>query len=101
MNPVKTEDGYKLGAWVRTTRNRHRHIPGFKRKLRRVGHGISDSARHRRTWWRPARGELYTTQIMGIEKEHRKPGLLGDYYDGPGSLDGKINKNTNEGIFGM
>ena len=65
-----------------------------------LGHGISDSDTGDLV--ETSKGELYTTQIMGIEKGTvGKPGLLsGVIYYGPGSLMGEIKENTDEGIFG-
>ena len=103
VNPVKTEDGqYKLGAWVRDDTQGIGTVTylDLNGNFGALGHGISDSDTGDLV--ETSKGELYTTQIMGIEKGTiGKPGLLsGVIYYGPGSLMGEINKNTNEGIFG-
>ena len=103
VNPVKTEDGqYKLGAWVRDDTQGIGTVTylDLNGNFGALGHGISDSDTGDLV--ETSKGELYTTQIMGIEKGTiGKPGLLsGVIYYGPGSLMGEINQNTNEGIFG-
>ena len=103
LNPVKTEDGaYKLGAWVRDDTQGIGTVTylDLNGNFGALGHGISDSDTGDLV--ETSKGELYTTQIMGIEKGTiGKPGLLsGVIYYGPGSLMGEIKENTDEGIFG-
>ena len=100
--PVKTEDGqYKLGAWVRDDTQGIGTVTylDLNGNFGALGHG-DQRQRHRRPGGNQ-QGELYTTQIMGIEKGPLvSQGCFGVIYYGPGSLMGEINQNTNEGIFG-
>ena len=65
-----------------------------------LGHGISDSDTGMLV--QTSGGELYDTEIMGIEKgTFGKPGVMsGVIYYGNQSKLGAIEANTNEGIFG-
>ena len=80
MTPVLADDGhYKLGA---------------------LGHGISDSDTGALV--DIDGGELYETQILGIEKgQTGKPGVMsGVIYYGKGTKLGDVTENTTEGIYG-
>lgn len=103
MNPVAAEDGtYKLGAWVRDDTQgigtmTYLDLSGHFGAL---GHGISDSDTGGVV--EILEGNLYETQIMGIEKGSAgKPGVMsGVIFYGPGSVLGEIDANTETGIFG-
>lgn len=103
MNPVAAEDGtYKLGAWVRDDTQgigtmTYLDLNGHFGAL---GHGISDSDTGGVV--EILEGNLYETQIMGIEKGSAgKPGVMsGVIFYGPGSILGEIDANTETGIFG-
>ena len=66
-----------------------------------LGHGISDSDTGMLV--QTSGGELYDTEIMGIEKgTFGKPGVMsGVIYYGNQSRLGTIEANTNQGIFGI
>ena len=103
VSPVQSADGgYKLGAWVRDDTQGIGTITyvDLDGNFGALGHGISDSDTGELL--ESAQGELYETQIMGIEKgASGTPGLLsGVIYYGPGTKMGEIKKNTQEGIFG-
>ena len=80
MTPVQTLDGdYKLGLWIR------------------------DDTQGIGTMTYLSGGEVYDTEIMGIDKgTFGKPGVMsGVIYYGSQSRLGSIEANTNEGIFGV
>ena len=103
MNPVAAEDGtYKLGAWVRDDTQgigtmTYLDLNGHFGAL---GHGISDTDTGGVV--EITEGNLYETQIMGIEKGSAgKPGVMsGVIFYGSASELGKIDANTETGIFG-
>ncbi len=103
MNPVAAEDGtYKLGAWVRDDTQgigtmTYLDLNGHFGAL---GHGISDTDTGGVV--EITEGNLYETQIMGIEKGSAgKPGVMsGVIFCGSASELGKIDANTETGIFG-
>ena len=127
LEPVLAEDGtYKLGAWVRDDTQGIGTVTyvDMNGSFGALGHGISDSDTGKLVDIRE--GELYDTQIMGIEKGSMgKPGLLsgviyygpqshmgdkgtsgkpgvmsGVIYYGKGTKLGEVTANTEEGIFG-
>lgn len=103
MTPVRAEDGsYKLGAWVRDDTQGIGTVTYVEPdgSFGALGHGISDSDTGLLV--DTEGGELYETQIMGIEKgESGKPGVMsGVIYYGKGTKLGEITANTDEGIFG-
>ena len=65
-----------------------------------LGHGISDSDTGEVV--EISQGNLYDTEIIGIEKGTiGNPGVMsGVIYYGPGSLLGEVRVNTESGIFG-
>lgn len=103
VNPVKAEDGtYKLGAWVRDDTQGIGTMTYIDTNgnFGALGHGISDSDTGRVV--EIENGELYETEILGIEKGTiGNPGVMaGVIYYGPGSQLGTITENTDIGIFG-
>lgn len=103
MAPVETSDGdYKLGLWIRDDTQgigtmTYMSING---EFGALGHGISDSDTGMLV--STSGGELYDTEILGIEKgTFGKPGVMSGviYYGGQSKL-GIIDANTEEGIFG-
>ncbi len=103
MNPVKCHDGScKLGAWVRDDTQgigTMTYVDGVG-NFGALGHGISDSDTGKVVEIRE--GELYETEILGIEKGAvGTPGVMaGVIYYGPGSKLGTITANTENGIYG-
>ncbi len=103
VEPAQAADGsYKLGAWVRDDTQ---GIGTMTYVLRNgsfgaLGHGISDSDTGQLV--AVDGGELYETEILGIEKgETGNPGVMsGVIYYGPGTKLGEVVTNTDEGIFG-
>lgn len=103
MNPVKAEDGnYKLGAWVRDDTQGIGTLTyiDLNGKFGALGHGISDSDTGKIVEMKD--GNLYETEILGIEKGSiGNPGVMaGIIYYGPGTLLGNVTHNTENGIFG-
>ena len=103
MNPVQAEDGnYKLGAWVRDDTQGIGTLTyvDTNGNFGALGHGISDSDTGEVVEIKE--GDLYETEIMGIEKGSAgNPGVMaGVIYYGPGSKLGTIEANTKVGIFG-
>ncbi|MEG0687345.1 MAG: SpoIVB peptidase [Hungatella sp.] len=103
LDPVSTEDGdYKLGVWVRSDTQGIGTMTylDLNGKFGALGHGISDSDTG--SVVEIADGNLYETEILGIEKGTMgKPGVMsGVIYYGPSSTLGTIASNTEEGIFG-
>lgn len=103
MNPVKAEDGsYKLGAWVRDDTQGIGTLTyiDLNGKFGALGHGISDSDTGKIVEMKE--GNLYETEILGIEKGSiGNPGVMaGIIYYGPGTLLGNVTQNTENGIFG-
>ena len=104
LEPVLASDGsYKLGVWVRDDTQGIGTVTyvepdgGFGA----LGHGISDSDTGMLV--NIEGGELYETQILGIEKgASGKPGVMsGVIYYGSGTKLGEVDSNTEEGIFGQ
>lgn len=103
MEPVITEDGTgKLGVWVRSDTQGIGTITylDLNGKFGALGHGISDSDTGELV--EISDGNLYDTEIVGIEKGSAgNPGVMsGVIYYGPGTLMGEISANTDQGIFG-
>lgn len=103
LNPVHAEDGtYKLGAWVRDDTQGIGTVTyvDLNGSFGALGHGISDSDTGMLV--DIEEGELYETQILGIEKGvSGKPGVMsGVIYYGKGTKLGTVTSNTEEGIFG-
>ena len=103
MTPIKTADGdYKLGLWIRDDTQGIGTMTYVcaNGDFGALGHGISDSDTGMLV--QTSGGELYDTEIMGIEKgTFGKPGVMsGIIYYGNQSRLGTIEANTNEGIFG-
>lgn len=104
MTPVKTEEGdYKVGVWIRDDTQGIGTMTYVctNGEFGALGHGISDSDTGYLV--QTSGGELYDTEIMGIEKgEFGKPGVMsGVIYYGAQSRLGEIDSNTDAGIFGM
>lgn len=103
MNPVATSDGdYKLGLWIRddTQGIGTMTYVDMNGSFGALGHGISDADTGMVV--DISEGDLYETEIMGIEKGTLgKPGVMSGviYYGGQSKL-GSIEANTEEGIFG-
>ena len=103
MTPVLAYDGhYKLGAWVRddTQGIGTMTYVDMNGCFGALGHGISDSDTGALV--DIDGGELYETQILGIEKgQTGKPGVMsGVIYYGKGTKLGDVTENTTEGIYG-
>lgn len=103
MTPVETAEGdYKLGLWIRddTQGIGTMTYMDSNGEFGALGHGISDSDTGMLV--STSGGELYDTEILGIEKgTFGKPGVMsGVIYYGSQSKLGTIACNTEEGIFG-
>ena len=103
MTPVRTETGdYKLGLWIRddTQGIGTMTYTCANGDFGALGHGISDSDTGLLV--QASGGELYDTEIMGIEKgTFGNPGVMSGiiYYGGQSRL-GTVEANTEAGIFG-
>lgn len=103
MTPVETAEGdYKLGLWIRDDTQGIGTMTYMDSNgdFGALGHGISDSDTGMLVT--TSGGELYDTEILGIEKgTFGKPGVMSGviYYGGQSKL-GTISCNTDEGIFG-
>lgn len=103
VDPVQAADGsYKLGAWVRDDTQGIGTMTYVTQEgsFGALGHGISDSDTGQLV--AVEGGELYETEILGIEKGvSGNPGVMsGVIYYGPGTKLGEVTDNTDEGIFG-
>lgn len=103
LDPVLAEDGsYKLGAWVRDDTQGIGTVTyvNMNGSFGALGHGISDSDTGRLVDVKE--GELYETEILGIQKgESGNPGVMsGVIYYGNGTKLGDVTVNSDEGIFG-
>lgn len=103
IKPVKGTDGSsKLGVWVRDDTQGIGTVTymDLNGKFGALGHGISDSDTGKLV--ETSGGNLYDTQILGIEKgKIGTPGMLsGVIYYGPKSEIGTVTENTDYGIFG-
>ena len=103
LQPVQAEDGsYKLGAWVRDDTQGIGTVTYVDQNGRfgALGHGISDSDTGQLV--DSKEGELYASDILGIEKgKVGSPGVMaGMIYYGAGTKMGEVTANTQEGIFG-
>ena len=103
VTPVKDSEGaYKLGLWVRddTQGIGTMTYVDMNGNFGALGHGISDSDTGELVDIEG--GELYETQILGIEKgQTGKPGVMsGVIYYGKGTKLGEVKENTTEGIYG-
>ena len=96
MTPVQTLDGdYKLGLWIRDDTQGIGTMTYLctNGDFGALGHGISDSDTGLLV--QSSGGEVYDTEIMGIDKgTFGKPGVMsGVIYYGPGSALGDILRN--------
>lgn len=103
IDPVESEDGnYKLGVWVREDTQGIGTVTyvDMNGNFGALGHGISDSDTGELV--EIVNGNLYDTEIMGIEKgKAGSPGVMaGVIYYGNQSKVGEIEENTPCGIFG-
>ena len=103
VTPVKdTKGDYKVGIWVRDDTQGIGTLTYVDQNGRygALGHGISDSDTGDLV--ETSGGNLYNTQILGIEKgKIGTPGMLsGVIYYGPKSEIGTVAENTDYGIFG-
>ena len=103
IDPVEAEDGkYKLGVWVREDTQGIGTVTyvDMNGNFGALGHGISDSDTGELV--QIVNGNLYDTEIMGIEKGRAgSPGVMaGVIYYGNQSKVGEIEENTACGIFG-
>ena len=103
VEPAQAADGsYKLGVWVRDDTQGIGTMTYMTEdgSFGALGHGISDSDTGQLV--AAEGGELYKTEILGIEKgESGNPGVMsGVIYYGPGTKLGDVTHNTEEGIFG-
>ena len=104
MTPVQTQEGdYKLGLWIRDDTQGIGTMTYVcaNGAFGALGHGISDGDTGLLV--QTSGGELYDTEILGVEKgSFGKPGVMsGVIYYGNQSRLGSVESNTDQGIFGM
>ena len=102
IRPVKTdEDEYKLGLWVRDSAAGVGTVTFYEPSTQRfgaLGHGITDIDTG--DLLNIASGEFVTAQILNIKKgEDGNPGKIQGTVEEQDTI-GKINKNTEFGIYG-
>lgn len=102
LPPVKTEDGYKLGLWVRDSTAGIGTLTFYDEKTGQfgaLGHPISDADTG--TLMPVSRGTILNASVFNIKKGARgEPGeLKGIFQNSAGEL-GSIQKNTKQGIYG-
>ena len=102
LPPVKTEDGYKLGLWVRDSTAGIGTLTFYDEKTGQfgaLGHPISDADTG--TLMPVSRGTILNASVFNIKKGARgEPGeLKGIFQNSAGEL-GSIEKNTKQGIYG-
>lgn len=104
VQPVECgAEQYKLGVWVRDNTQGIGTITYItpEGKFGALGHGISDM--DTKSLMETSRGLLYDTKIMTVIKgQEGKPGELVGYIDYQAeNVQGRIDKNTSEGIYGV
>ena len=102
VTPVKTDDGYKLGIWVRDSTagiGTITFIDNNSDTYAALGHPITDVDTGELM---PVdKGSITEAEIVGVKKGSRgSPGELYGVFDAQGSGCGIITKNTNQGIYG-
>ncbi len=102
VTPVETDDGYKLGIWVRDSTAGIGTITFFDNdsgSFAALGHPITDVDTGELM---PIdKGSITPAEIVGVKKGSRgNPGELYGVFDAKGTDCGAITKNTNQGIYG-
>lgn len=102
VTPVKTNDGYKLGIWVRDSTagiGTITFVDNDSGTYAALGHPITDVDTGELM---PVdKGSITPAEIVGVKKGGRgSPGELYGVFDAEGSDCGIITKNTNQGIYG-
>lgn len=100
--PVETDEGYKLGIWVRDSTAGIGTITFFDNdsgSFAALGHPITDVDTGELM---PIdKGSVTPAEIVGVKKGSRgNPGELYGVFDAQGTDCGVITKNTNQGIYG-
>ena len=100
--PVRTDDGYKLGIWVRDSTAGIGTITFLDKDsgtYAALGHPITDVDTGELM---PVdKGSITLAEIVGVKKGSRgNPGELYGLFEGSGNDCGIISKNTNQGIYG-
>lgn len=101
ITPVKSDNEYKIGLWVRDAAAGVRNINFYEpdtNMFMSLGHGITDIDTEQIV--EIANGELVTANIISINKgEKGKPGEIRGTIDNGYEI-GDIYKNTNFGVYG-
>lgn len=101
ITPVKSKNEYKIGLWVRDAAAGVGTLTFYEpstNSFMALGHGISDIDTEKIV--DISNGELITANILSLKKgEKGNPGEIKGTIDS-GSKIGKINKNTNLGVYG-
>ena len=100
--PVKTDEGYKLGLWVRDSTAGIGTLTFYEEDTKlfgALGHPIADSDTG--TLMPVSSGAIVSASVFNIKKGVKgEPGELKGIFTGRGNDLGEILKNTNQGIFG-
>ncbi len=100
--PVKTDEGYKLGLWVRDSTAGIGTLTFYDENTKlfgALGHPIADSDTG--TLMPVSSGTIVTASVFNIKKGVKgEPGELKGIFTGRGNDLGEILKNTNQGIYG-
>lgn len=100
--PVKTDEGYKLGLWVRDSTAGIGTLTFYEEDTKlfgALGHPIADSDTG--TLMPVSSGSIVSASVFNIKKGVKgEPGELKGIFTGRGNDLGEILKNTNQGIFG-
>lgn len=102
VTPVKTDDGYKLGIWVRDSTagiGTITFVDNDSGTYAALGHPITDVDTGELM---PVdKGSITPAEIVGVKKGSRgSPGELYGVFDSQGADCGVITQNTNQGIYG-
>ncbi len=100
--PVKTQDGYKLGLWVRDSTagiGTVTFIDKESKTFGALGHPITDVDTG--ALMPVDKGSISNAEIIGVKEGTKgEPGELYGIFDSAGKECGVISKNTNQGIYG-
>lgn len=103
LSPVKTEEGYKLGIWVRDSTAGIGTVTFLHPKTRvygALGHPITDVDTG--AIMPVEQGSITNTEIVTVKKGKRgEPGELRGMFDQSGTEQGIIFRNTARGIYGV
>ncbi|MBR5157050.1 MAG: SpoIVB peptidase [Clostridia bacterium] len=102
ISPVKTQDGYKLGLWVRDSTAGIGTLTFYDNETKlfgALGHPIADSDTG--ALMPVSSGTILNASVFDVKKGSRgEPGELKGVFSNSDECLGYINKNTEQGIYG-